>query len=74
MGLHDQLLPLRPTPPQLSVLAPNLRLFVTHNVRGVFEQGAYQSWGSEMAELRAWMLAKLLWNPLLDPTGCGKNS
>ncbi len=53
--------------PNYSVLAPNLRLFAAHSVRGVFEQGAYQSWGSEMAELRAWMLAKLLWNPNLDP-------
>lgn len=53
--------------PNYGVLGPNIRLFVKNNVRGVFEQGAYQSWGSEMAELRAWMLAKLLWNPALDP-------
>lgn len=52
--------------PNYSVLAPNIRLFVERNVRGVFEQGAYQSWGSEMAELRAWVLAKLLWDPRLD--------
>lgn len=52
--------------PNYGVLAPNIRLFVGHNVRGVFEQGAYQSWGSEMAELRAWVLARLLWNPSLD--------
>jgi hypothetical protein len=48
-------------------LGPNLRLFAAKNVRGVFEQGAYQSWGSEMAELRAWVLAKLLWDPRRDP-------
>jgi hypothetical protein len=52
--------------PNYGVLAPNIRLFVAHNVRGIFEQGAYQSWGSEMAELRAWVLARLLWNPSLD--------
>ena len=52
--------------PNYSVLAPNIRLFVDRNVRGIFEQGAYQSWGSEMAELRAWVLAKLLWDPSLD--------
>ena len=52
--------------PNYSVLAPNIRLFVDRNVRGIFEQGAYQSWGSEMAELRAWVLAKLLWDPGLD--------
>ena len=55
--------------PNYGVLAPNIRLFVDRNVKGVFEQGAYQSWGSEMAELRAWVLAKLLWNPGLDEDG-----
>jgi hypothetical protein len=52
--------------PNLAVLGPNIRLFVRNKVRGVFEQGAYQSRGSEMAELRSWLLAKLLWNPSLD--------
>ncbi len=52
--------------PNYGVLAPNIRLFVARNVRGIFEQGAYQSWGSEMAELRAWVLAKLLWDPRFD--------
>jgi hypothetical protein len=47
-------------------LGPNVRFFQQHNVRGVFEQGAYQSYGSEMAELRAWVLAQLLWNPQKD--------
>jgi hypothetical protein len=52
--------------PNWFVLGPNLRFFQKHNVRGVFEQGAYQSHGSEMAELRAWVLAQLLWNPHQD--------
>ncbi len=52
--------------PNTHVLGPNIRLFIQNNVRGVFEQGAYQSWGAEMAELRAWILAKILWNPGLD--------
>jgi hypothetical protein len=52
--------------PNLRVLGPNVKFFVDHNVKGIFEQGAYQSYGSEMAELRAWVLAKLLWNPKLD--------
>jgi hypothetical protein len=29
----------------------------------LFEQGAYQSYGSEFTELRSWVLAQLLWNP-----------
>jgi len=52
--------------PNLRVLGPNVKFFVDHNVKGIFEQGAYQSYGSEMAELRAWVLAKLLWNPTRD--------
>jgi hypothetical protein len=52
--------------PNWYTLGPNLRFFQQHNVRGVFEQGAYQSHGSEMAELRAWVLAQLLSNPQQD--------
>jgi hypothetical protein len=52
--------------PNWFTLGDNVRFFQQHNVRGVFEQGAYQSHGSEMAELRAWVLAQLLWNPRQD--------
>jgi hypothetical protein len=52
--------------PNLRVLGPNVKFFADHNVKGLFEQGAYTSNGAEMAELRAWVLAKLLWNPSLD--------
>ena len=52
--------------PNLRVLGPNVKFFVDHSVKGLFEQGAYTSNGAEMAELRAWVLAKLLWNPELD--------
>ncbi|MDW8290415.1 MAG: DUF4838 domain-containing protein [Armatimonadota bacterium] len=52
--------------PNYFVLGPNLRFFHQHGVRGVFEQGAYQSHGSEFSELRAWVLAQLLWNPYQD--------
>jgi len=49
--------------PNWQVLAPNVRLFVENNVKGVFEQGNYSpGGGGEFAELRAWLLAKLLWN------------
>jgi Domain of unknown function (DUF4838)/Glycosyl hydrolase family 67 N-terminus len=49
--------------PNLNVLEPNIRFFIAHGVRGVFEEGAYQTPGAEMMELRAYMLARLLWNP-----------
>lgn len=52
--------------PNWFTLDSNVRFFAAHNVRGVFEQGAYQSHGSEMAEMRAWVLAQLLWNPKRD--------
>lgn len=52
--------------PNWHVLGPNLRLFQQYHVVGMFEQGAYQSFGSEMSELRSWVLAQLLWNPQQD--------
>jgi len=53
--------------PNFSVLKPNLQLFAQHNVKGVFEEGNYSAGGSgEFAELRAYVLAKLLWNPDYD--------
>lgn len=52
--------------PNWYALGPNLRLFQQNHVQGVFEEGAYQSNGAEMAELRAWLLAQLLWNPRQD--------
>lgn len=52
--------------PNWFVLGPNLRYFANHHVLGVFEEGAFVSNGAEMAELRAWVLARLLWNPNQD--------
>jgi len=52
--------------PNLRVLGPNVKFFAEHNVKGIFEQGAYTTNGAEMAELRAWVLAKLLWDPSQD--------
>ncbi len=49
--------------PNWFTLGDNIRLFHKSNVRGVFSQGAYQSNGAEMAEMRAWVLARLMWNP-----------
>lgn len=52
--------------PNFYVLQNNLRTFRDHKAIGVMEQAAYQSRGGEFAELRAWVLAKLLWNPEAD--------
>ena len=46
--------------PNLRSYAPNLRYYTEHNVKGMFcEASAF----AELAELRAWLLAKLMWNP-----------
>ena len=50
--------------PNLNTLQLNAQFFKHHNVKGVFEQGNYTEGKSgEFGELRAYMLAKLLWNP-----------
>ncbi len=51
--------------PNLRVLAPNIRAFVAHNVRGIFEEGNYHG-GGEFCHLRTYLLAKLLWDPDCD--------
>lgn len=50
--------------PNLTVLEHDIKLFARFpQIRGVFLQGSYSTLGSELAELRIWVLAKLLWNP-----------
>jgi hypothetical protein len=53
--------------PNLYVLQANVQFFANHGVKGLFEQGNYSSGGhGEMEPLRAYLLAKLLWNPADD--------
>jgi hypothetical protein len=56
---------LRPHP-NLRVLGPNLRFMAKNGVKGVFEEGTEVTRGGEFAELRSWMLARLMWNPEQD--------
>jgi len=51
--------------PNLHVLKPNIEFFVEHGVSALFEQGNREV-GGEFAELRAYLIAKLLWNPAAD--------
>ena len=51
--------------PNLRVLQPNIRFFVEHGITSIFEQGLPEMHG-EFAELRIYLIAKLLWNPYLD--------
>jgi hypothetical protein len=49
--------------PNFRVLKPNIQFFRDHNAIGIMEQAAYQSRGGEFAELRAYVISKLLWDP-----------
>ncbi|MCP4641233.1 MAG: DUF4838 domain-containing protein [bacterium] len=52
--------------PNMRVLAPNLRLFVDHKAVGLFEQGDSGCSCSDFPELRAYLLAHLMWDPSRD--------
>jgi len=46
----------------LNTFKPNIDLFVRKGITGVFEQGSGNT-HSDMAEIKAYVFAKLLWNP-----------
>lgn len=48
------------------VLRENMRLYHENGVRGIFSQGNSQSVSGEFGELRAYLIAKLMWNPYMD--------
>jgi hypothetical protein len=53
--------------PNFDSLQSNVRFFVKHGVKSLFEQGNYSGGGyGEMGPLRAYVLAELLWNPDTD--------
>ena len=49
--------------PNYRILSDNVRFFVNHNTIGLFEQGNYQGATGDFVQMRAWVMAKLLWNP-----------
>ena len=50
--------------PNLRSLGPDIRYYVDHGVSGIYAEGWNRGTGGyEMAELRAWLLARLMWNP-----------
>ena len=53
--------------PNWNVLQPNMQAFVRNNVKGVFEQACGAIGGStDLNELRAYLIAKLLWDADCD--------
>lgn len=53
--------------PNLRTLADNIKFFAEIGVSGYKGDGITGGGGTEMAELRAWLVAKLLWDPTRDP-------
>lgn len=51
--------------PNLHVLQPNIQFFAKNGVTALFEQGNREV-GGEFAELRAYLISKLMWDPNLD--------
>jgi len=51
--------------PNFHVLQPNLQFFANHGGIAEFQQGNREV-GGEFAELRAYLIAKLMWNPNAD--------
>ena len=52
--------------PNYRVIAPNINFYLDHNVVGLFEQGDYHCETGDFVQMRAWVVAKLLWDPSLD--------
>ncbi len=51
--------------PNLRVLQPNIQYFANMGATAMFQQGNRET-GGEFSELRAYLIAKLLWDPWLD--------
>ncbi len=52
--------------PNIPVLQRNLQTFRDNKAIGVMEEGSYDVPGGDFAELKAYLLAKLMWNPDAD--------
>ncbi len=60
--VNEYLLPF----PNYSVLQPNIKLFKRNGAIGVFEEGSYRSWFSDLSDLKTFLLTKLLWDDSVD--------
>ena len=52
--------------PQLFIMQPNVKFFNKNGIVAQYQQGNYQSENGEFENLRAYLLAKILWNPDVD--------
>ncbi len=54
--------------PDIYPMARTLRVLAQRpQVEGIFLEGAYHTPGSHLAALKAWLFARLLWDPFVDP-------
>lgn len=52
--------------PNFRTLKRNIQTYRRFNVKGVMNEGIYNTTGGDFYELRAYLLSKLLWNPDID--------
>lgn len=52
--------------PNFDAIRPNMRFFAENGVVGMFSQGNISNRNGELGELRAYLLAKLQWNPYMS--------
>lgn len=55
-----------PTFPNFGTLRENMRFYALHGVKGMYPEGNYQSTSGEFGELRGYLLAKLMWDPMMS--------
>ena len=53
--------------PNLAGLAKDIKFYAAHGVNGLMVQCNYQGPGGELAELRQYLAAQLMWDPAQDP-------
>lgn len=49
--------------PNIRILQSNIQTYRKYGIRGTMNEGVYNTTGGDFSELRAYLLAKLLWNP-----------
>ena len=49
--------------PNFRVLSNNIKSYIENGAIAIHELGQYQSGDGEFSEMKAWVIAKLLWNP-----------
>ena len=55
-----------PTYANLHVLRENMQFYVNNGVKGMFPQGNAATLSGEFGELRTYLLAKLMWDPMMS--------